>query len=282
MKFSKICLLSLITLLSVGFALAQTSGEAEKGLKDAKDAIQEMESKNLSTQEVKDIYRRANRSYQNQLALNRSKRPTDYSTVIELTNSITEIRDEAIRVKDKLVVLESQLKQAQKDSNANLTEAEQSFKTTEEEFEAGRYEEAEEGIENTYTKISEARSAATQAQTLYESRQDELKQFFEENYLEVIVGLLIILILSYVGHRELRIYKLKKKKEQLRLRRNVLQELTGETQRKYFEKGEISKTVFESRTDKYSDMIREIEEELPVLDEKLEDSRAISDMLPFK
>jgi hypothetical protein len=63
---------------------------------------------------------------------------------------------------------------------------------------------------------------------------------------------------------------LNKKLEHLYLRRTTLKKLIAKTQKEFFEKGTIDETTYHIRLNKYGEIIRDINRQIPLVKEELE------------
>jgi hypothetical protein len=278
----KILLGALLVLITAG-AVAQsgtTFQEAEEMLNESRSSIQEMNETGIATQRVEDLYGQAEQSYEAQVALNESGDPVDFSRVEEITNQIDEISDTAIRVNDRLRVLEERIQELEEEESMNLSAARTQLENAREEFRNQRFEDSNENIDQAYTEISNAQSAVTQAQAFYDATSDNLVNYIRNNTKEIAAGTGAGLLLLLVSIHEFRVHRLRKRKNGLEKRKEVLEDLLEDSQEKYFEEGDLSKSAFETRRDTYNEMIREVNEELPVVREQLNDKTEIRSMLP--
>jgi ElaB/YqjD/DUF883 family membrane-anchored ribosome-binding protein len=276
-------LIALIVTAFISIGAAQPSitfEEADERLNESRSAIQEMNETGIPTQRAEDLYGQAEQSYEAQLGLNESGEPTDLSQVEEITGQILEIRDTSIRVNDRIQVLDNRIQELEEEEeNLNLSAAKNQLENAREEFRNQRFEESNENIDQAYQEISNARSAVTQAQAFYDATSDNLVNYIRNNTREIAIGSAIGILLLITGIHEFRVHRLRKRKNHLKKRKEVLQDLVEETQEKYFEKGDLSKSSFETRRDTYNEMIREVNEKLPVVREQLEDKTELRSMI---
>lgn len=251
-------------------AAGQKAQEAEEALEEAENIIEEMNKSEIPTQRASDLYEQANSSYQTQLERNRSGKETDYTTVSNTVDQIKELRTEAFRVKDRLEILRSRIDELDEEENLNLSEAKNQLEDAETEFQDERFERSQEHIDNAYQEISEAQSAVTQAQAFTSATQDRFTSFIQENWEKLVAALTVLSLSGFLGLKEYRIHSLKKKKRELKQKREVLQDLIAEAQNDYFQKNEMAESTYNTRTEKYGEMIRDINRQLPLIDEELE------------
>lgn len=265
--YSKVLVGSLIVLLVLPLASAQFQ-EANSSIQQAQKDIQEMEEAGLPTKRVNDLFVEANSTYHTQLFLNQSGKEPDLSEVISTTNKINSLKKSAFKIKDELDTLEERINELEK-SNINLSKVKSTFRQAEKEFEDERYELAGNKIEKTYEQISTAQAATTKIKAFYEATGKTLYNFVKNNYKKIVVAVVVIIIVSFVFYRKLKIRLLEKKKKELKHRKKVLQDLIKKSQYNYFDKGRISESTYKTRTSKYGEMIRDINRQLPLINQEL-------------
>lgn len=275
-----LALILLVTWMSAA-ATGQTAEEALNSLNEAEEAVEEMNSSDIPVQRVSDILSTANKSYKSQLERNRSGKESDYSEVISRVESIKEIRRGAFRVKDQLDILRSRMDELE-NQDLNLSEAKRGLREAEREFADERFERSMENIDQTYQEISKAQSAVTQAQAFASATRDKFQTFLVNNWKRLLAAMVIVSVFSYLVYKEYRIYSLKKKKQSLEQKREVLQDLIAETQNKYFQKNDMAESAYNTRTDKYGEMIRDINRQIPLIDEDLAKHSSLTTIIDEK
>lgn len=265
----------IMTLLSFS-AAGQEDVNPEQELEEIRSIVVEMNESGIPTQRVEDLYSQANSTYNTQLARNESGKETDYSGISEALEQVEDIRTKGFRTKDQIELLRSRIEELDKNQDLNLSAAKSQLEDAEVEFRDERFERAQEHIDNGYEEISEAQSAVTQAQAFAEATQDNLRNFVEENWkiLSAVSGSSIIII--YIVYKEYLILRLKKRRKKLKRKRDVLQDLIAESQDKYFQKNDLSESAYNTRTDRYGEMIRDINRQLPLIEEELEKRNSLS------
>ena len=259
-----------MVLFLVPATFGQTATEANSSLRESEEIIREMNRSNIPTQRVSDLYERANESYVTQLERNRSGKESDYSMVLNTVEQIEEIRTEAFRTKDQLDILRSRIKELNKSRDLNLSGAREELEEAEIEYRDERFERSRENIDLAYQEISEAQSAVTQAQAFASATRDKFQTFLINNWKKLSATLVILSALFYLLYKEYRIYSLEKKKQNLKQKREVIQNLTSEAQEEYFQENDMAESAYNTRTDKYGEMIRDINRQIPLIDEDLE------------
>jgi hypothetical protein len=57
--------------------------------------------------------------------------------------------------------------------------------------------------------------------------------------------------------------------DRLRAEQEVIRSLIAKSQKDYFEKGKLSEATYHARIEKYSEMIRDLERQIPLINEEL-------------
>ena len=258
-------LLILILLLTPVFGLSAEAIQANNSLSEVKFAIRNLEEANLSVERVSDIYLEAKQLYEAQVALEKAGGKPDYSIIFNKVNEIKNIKENAFLLADELKVLGLRIK----DSDVNTSEAEVIYKDAVREFEDERYERSKELIEKTYIKLSELESNAARVAAFYGAMSKTFENFIRENFKKIISVIGVILITFIILHNRIKIYRLKKKLELLELRKVILKELIARTQKDYFEKGIIGEDTYNIRVNKFGELIRDINRQIPLIKENI-------------
>jgi len=264
----EIFVVAVLAVVLIPTASAQTVEEANETLGRASGAIQEMEEDGMPTTRVEDLMEQANNTYRAQLAAERRNETADYSLVVELSNEIIDIKDQAFMTHDQLEALGDRIDELEEDYN--VSGARSAYEEGRQEFEDQRFEKAQENIDEAYKEISEAQALGARAEAFLEAQRDNIVYFITDNWLWLLIGGGIAAFVGWIGKREWRYYRLKKEREKLKLRRGVLQDLLKEAQSKYFQDSEMAESTYNIRTDKYGEMIRDVNSRIPVINEELE------------
>jgi len=263
----------LITVIAICFLLssltiAQSAQKAKVKLNSAQTAIQEMEKEGMQTTRVNDLFFQANISYQAHLALNQSGKQTDFSQTIENCEKIIEIKNTAFNVYDEIEALENRI-EGLEDKDLNLSKIKASFRSAKEEFRSERYEQAEEKVDETYKRISESQAISNRLQAIYDATRKNIAYFIRNNWQWFTLLLVVALVGGAIAKRRIEIYLLRKKKQRLLLRKETIKNLIEEAQYSYFEKGDISEETYSTRTDKFGEMLRDLNRRIPLVEEDL-------------
>ena len=194
---------------------------------------------------------------------------TNYSLVLEKTELISKRKEKAYELHDSIKASELRINEL---NNSGLLTDEISdlFNSLKNEFKNERYEESEQFLENLNNKIAEGSAEAVLLTTIYKAGKDNFVNFIKENYTLIIIILIIIIIISLLFYNRIMIRILKKKIQDNKIEKEILEELMKKNQMDYFSKGMISKDTYGIKADKYKERLEEIKRTIPVLEDKLD------------
>jgi hypothetical protein len=96
-----------------------------------------------------------------------------------------------------------------------------------------------------------------------------IKGFFLDNWIVIIIILGMLIALFFIYKNTIRQLLIKGKIKKLEKRKNIVKELVIKTQKDYFDKGSISEGNYNIRIKKLTELIRDIDKQIPLLKEKL-------------
>jgi len=257
--------------INSSFTLAQKSinaTDARSAIDLAKIDMQEMIDADFSVIRVNDTIAEATNYYDAQKALEEKTGQADYSTVMSLTDKISSIKKEAFDTYDELTALKKKLDELSQKQNAS--EAEIIYNEAMQEFKDERYAQANDKIEECYSKIIELQAAFTRVMAIYEASTKTIAGFFSRNYVTILIVLGVLLVL-YIALRK-KIYRaiIRKKIRKLELEKEILNNLIRKAQEEYFKNGAISEGNYRIRVTKFAELIRDINRQIPIMTMKLE------------
>ena len=226
---------------------------------------------------IKDTYSLAEQIYFAQIVAEDKKQVGEYGIILEKCREIKNIKIKAFQNRDELRVLEERINETSKNKEVNLSGVLESFEKARQEFYDERYEQSLVLIDNTYQKISEAESSAAQSKIFYIAASKTLANFFIKNWWIILIVVVILLGIYFITKNRIEKYLIKRRIKKLGLEENVLKELITKTQKDYFEKGVISEGNYNIKMKKFSELIRDIHREVPLLKEELEKREAKED-----
>lgn len=268
MKLFNIFLIILI-LTSISFAeetLSDQAIEAGKELDIAYTGLQELIDDNFNTIRYNDILLAANQTYEAQLVLENKTGEADYSLIHEKTEELRQIKSNAYTALDEITTLEATIAQVE---NIDTTPILELYNQTKEAFDSERYQESIELVETTYNKISELEAIDTKLRAFSEAISKSITQIIKKWWWLIIIIIAGFITLFTLTYDKAIIYILKNKIKGLEIRKNSIKKLIARTQKEYFDKGTMNEMSYRTRTNKYAELIRDINRQIPLLNEKI-------------
>lgn len=275
MKNALLSLLLLLLLLAPavhateeGFAQVSRE-EAGLAINESRASIYEMSVNNLSTNRVSDIFVVAQNLLDANYALEKQNESYNYFSVILKTRELAEVKREAFEVSDSLRALEINLIDAENSEGANFSEARELFASAKKEFRAERFEKANDAIDSTYAKIEEIEQSHTKLRAIYEASTRTIAGFFQRNWQIIIIFVTTLSILAMIFWKKIMIIRISRKIIRLELEKKTIDSLIMEAQKNYFVNGVLSEDTYKVKTQKYREMKRDINRQIPIFKTRL-------------
>ena len=271
---SGILLFSLIiffVLLSISFVLPQDAVSEE----DAKLALgnisairQEMNESGFNVLRIDDILNDARQIYEAQKILKTRGRNPDFTRVFEYERESAFLKETAFQARDELFSLEKSL-EILEERGVDVSEGEKAVNEIRQRIDNEEYEKAAELIEPAREKIAEIESSSTGLKIFYRATKRNLLDFLKENYIGILSGVFIIMLVYVLFRKRVMRFIIKRKIGKLEIRKSNLKKLIQETQKQYFQDGEISEGIYNIRVKKFAELTRDIDRQLPLLQEEM-------------
>lgn len=265
-----------LTLFLAGSATSYTVEEAEKRVTNASTDAQALKDAGVPAKKAEDLLLQANRTLKAEKALEQQGVNVTYERVIELTGKISRTRERAFRTRDELNVLREEIQNA---GDINTTEARKHLRQAENDYEKSRFQESLKHVDESYRALSDARAVDARLKAFYQSRKAGVENYVRNNRQEIAFFLIIGLSGSYLGFRELVIFRIRRRKLHLERKKETINELLKQVEQNYYENQDIPKTIFQIRREKYREMLQDVESRIPELEEELE--KRFSILQPF-
>ena len=271
--FSKNLKLSLILLFGIIFLSAIASAEenltlqeqAKVCLGDSEKIMGELIEAGFNVNRVNDTLAVASELYNGQLSKLRVK-DYDFSFVLIYCKEIKDTKEAAYIARDEFSAL---LRFYNGTFEENISVIDEMIDEIKNEIESERYEKVPPLIEQTYEKISEVQAEQTALRAFYEGTTKGLKRFFERNWIVVLISVGIAFILFLVYRKIVFVWIIERKIQGLELRKEKILDIIKGAQREYFQDGKMSEGIFNIKTKKLAELIRDIDRQIPMLKERL-------------
>ena len=256
-----------ILIFSFNFVLAEENTtikeQANICLNTSTSYMVELAEENFNVLRVNASLIKGTNQYESQELLEAKKR--SFELVLPYCDEIENIYSDAFEARYSLEALEA----FYSDSETKASSIEVLINKIKNEIETERYEKVFPLVDETYEEILRVESEQTALNVFYKSTTQTLTAIMKSNWrwLSWMLGGMLILFLIY-RTAIMRII-LKKKLKDLNLRKDSLREMIGETQRNYFQNGKISEREYEIRTRNFAEMVRDIDRQIPLIEERL-------------
>lgn len=227
--------------------------------------MQEMMDSDFGVLRVNDTLNQIEQLFEAQFALQEKGSSPDYSLVIEGAKEITAIKKKAEETSDELNALESRLKDVSKESEAYSL-----FNEAKTEFKDERYEKITELVEEAYVILSEEQSIQTRVGVVYTASTKTILGFLKRNLKMLTITIIFITMFYLIFRKKIAIFLIDRKIKELNFERGVLGNLVEKAQYEYFHLFKIPEELYQIRIEKFGELIRDIDRQIPLLLERKE------------
>lgn len=247
-------------------SLSNDSIRAKGLIEQANQDVSDMVQRGIPTTRINESLQEATQLYSAQLSYEILSKKPSYKIVFEKLSEIEKIKEISFIAQDELNVFLEAYNRISLETN--LSEMQKEYDDVLNSFNSERFEDTTSLIDIGYTKISEIQSQQTAIKLFYETTSKSIKSFFKENWLKIIISLFLIVLFLLIFGKAISKYLIMRKLSALNHRKLVLESLIKKTQYDYFEKGITSEAEYNIKIKKFSEMIRDIDREIPVLKEE--------------
>ncbi len=246
--------------------LSEEALEIQNLLNIAEEDLIQLQEEGINTLRYNDSLILAKNFYEAIVTAEKKGEKTDYINVRTKIDDLKNIKQKAFLALDELKALELAINQTE---GINFTPVLELYQQAENEFKTERFELSLERIEETYEKISEEKAFQTKVKTFYNATSRGLLSFLKKSWKVILITLLVLTSGYFLFHKKIEKTIIHVKIKNLERRRNSVSRLIAETQKRYFEEGELGDQNYHIRTKKYTELVRDINRQIPLLREKL-------------
>jgi len=226
-----------------------------------------MQARSIPISRANESLQEAIQIYQAQLALENTGVVGDYSVVINDAAQVENLTQTAIKAGDELKIFNEAYTQASK--TTNLSEMQQQYDQIQQSFNEERFEDTLTLINQGYTSISNIQASQTTLRLFYDTTSNNLKNFFQNNWLKILIILLVVVVVLIIFWRTIKRMRVNLKMNHFILEKATLTNLIKKMQIQYFKSKTISETEYKVKTERFKEMIRDIDRQIPLLKEEL-------------
>ena len=202
----------------------------------------------------------------------------NYKKVLEITKTISERKQRTYEISDLIRASEIRILEF-KEQNVDTFEAEEMLSTAINEFENERFESIEEILNNVDAKLIDLSAETTIVRTIYRAGKENIVDFVKEHLMALLSLLGSLLVIAILLYNRIRIAILRRNIKDMKVEKDILDELMKKAQSDDFTKGDITKQTFEIKMSKFKERLVEIKQKLPVtetlLDKRLKSKRVL-------
>lgn len=244
---------------------AQNYNETVRALNQSRIDLQEMIDAGFNVLKVNDTLSEAEQLFAAQFALMKEGGTADFSLILERTAEITELRKQAEEMNDELNALEARVKEIGFESEAFAI-----FNKAKEEFADERYDKVANLVEEAYVKISEEQALQTRFRAIYTAGTKTIFDFFKKRWKEIIFTATLIILVYFLARKRIALFLINRKINNLNFEKEVLGKLIKKAQYEYFHLQKIPEELYHIRIEKFGELIRDIDRQIPLLVEEKE------------
>ena len=266
-KFGMFLLFGIIFLSAIASAEENLTlqEQAKVCLGDSEKIMGELIEAGFNVNRVNDTLAVASELYNGQLSKLRVK-DYDFSFVLTYCQEIKDTKESAYIARDEFSAL---FRFYNGTFEENISVIDGMIDEIKNEIENERYEKVSPLAEKTYEKISEVQAEQTALRAFYEGTTKGLKRFFERNWIAVLISVGIAFILFLIYRKTVLVWTIERKIQRLELRKEKILDIIKDAQREYFQDGKMSEGIFNIKTKKLAELIRDIDRQIPMLRERL-------------
>ncbi len=231
----------------------------------ARDDMQDLESNEIPTSRYSRKLSEVRQLIDAQLALKESGGDADFSSAQSSLNELSSLYDNSFRAYDELSAFNESVSSFEGEDEM----LDEFLDSASSEFEDERFERSIEYSESGFSRISELDAFETRLRTSYDAASRNILTFISNLRNHIMFTFLALLLFTILFHKPLRRSKLSRDILKLKVRRDVLQDMIASCQRSYFEDNIMSESAYHIKTGKYTEMIRDIDRQIPELKEQI-------------
>jgi len=187
-----------------------------------------------------------------------------YNDVLDHTIEIAYKKKQAISIIDSFKIIELKISEY-KEQDIDTSSAEDKLIIAKSDFDKERFSEVEDNIQEIHSILEDKKAEQTKFRLLVKSS----KSFFQKNWKEVVILLVICIIISSVLFKRYKRKLLKNELKKLHSEEKALVKLIKKTQKERFHQDKLSRFIYHIRMDKYTKRLNEVRENIPVIKQTL-------------
>lgn len=233
----------------------------------AERCLTEMQNREINILRANESLQQALQLYSAQVALEEKRTSADYKLVNQFATEVCHVRDIALESQDEMIIFDKTWDSESK--NFDLSSIKNTYDEINNSFIQERFEETITLINKGYLTLSNYESSQTTLNLFYKTTTKTIKDFFINNWKILSIGATIVIILLIIFWSVIKKAIIKNKLKNLYSRKSAIEGLVKKIQYDYFKKKTMSETEYNIKIKTFGDMTREIDRQLPEIQEQL-------------
>jgi len=258
-SFILILCMFILLIISLTPIKAQGYNETVVALNQSRLDLQETIEAGFNVLRINDTHSQAEQLFEAQYALETAGGTPDYSLILERTKEVAELKNQVEEMSDELKALEARINDLGYESEAIAI-----FSNANKEFDDERYDKVSELVEEAYVIISEEQALQTRFRAIYQAGTETITGFLKDRWKEITFTIVFISLIYLYTHKKIAIYLINRKIKSLNFEKDVLKKLIKQTQYEYFHLFKIPEDLFHIRLEKFGELIRDIDRQIPL------------------
>lgn len=241
----------------------QREEEARMLISEGEEILEEMQALGYSTAYIEDLLFEAKRVMAKEF-----KTIDDYEFIREIHAKINKRKEETLFLHDKIQLAKKYIAGLDR-SAGNFSEIDARYESVVNRFNRGQFKELREDIDLIYTRAEEIMIEQSRMQAYLKASQRTLKNYVKNNWLELLIGfVLVLIVITYASDRIYR-RKLQHELEDFKIEKKTIKRLMKKAQEDHYAKGKISKAKYTLKMKHLKNREVEISEREPVVQERV-------------
>jgi len=252
---------------SISAGRSNESFSAKALIFDAEGCIDSMVARGLKVNRVNESLQQALQLYSAQISLEQKGTSADYKLVNSSALEVCDVKDIALKAEDEFLVFNESYTSSMK--QFDLSSMKNDYASLIKSFDEERFEDSIEWIDKCYTDLSNLEASQTSFNLYYATTTRTIKSFFVNNWKALLIWTVIIVILLLIFWKAIKIWFIKRKLNNLYIQKKSINDLIKKMQFEYFKTKKMSEMEYNVKLKTFSDMLRDIERQIPEMNERL-------------
>jgi len=236
-------------------------------ISNAEKCFAEMQNRTINVVRANESLQQALQLYSAQTALEEKGASADYRLVNQSALEVCHIKDIAFEAQDEMIIFDKTWDSSAKEFN--LSSISKTYDDIHKSFVQERFEDTTTLINQGYITLSNFESSQTALNLFYAMTTRSIKDFFVKNWEILSAIIVVIIILLLIFWKIIKKAAIQNKRDNMYARKSAIDKLVKKIQYDYFKKKTMSEVEYNVKIKTFADMTREIDRQLPEIQEQL-------------